>query len=114
MSRIKAAAALCLATATVLASPAPIGTEDADLRDLDVTGWDCVNRSEGTAQSQDARERNQMKNRWIPGNLSAFPVDPLDTIGFLKKVRDYDSSLQSKRRGELTAAQKDELDSYEN
>jgi hypothetical protein len=114
MSRIKAAAALCLATATVLASPAPIGTEDADLRDLDVTGWDCANRSEGTAQSQDARERNQMKNRWIPGNLSAFAVDPLDTIGFLKKVRDYDSSLQSKRRGELTAAQKDELDSYEN
>jgi hypothetical protein len=29
-------------------------------------------------------------------------------------VREYDSRLQSKRRGELTAAQKDELDSYEN
>ena len=33
---------------------------------------------------------------------------------FLKKVREYDSRLQSKRRGELTAAQKDELDSFEN
>jgi hypothetical protein len=86
MSRIKAAAALCLATATVLASPAPIGTEDADLRDLDVTGWDCVNRSEGTAQSQDARERNQVKNRWTPGNLSAFTVEALDTSAFLKKL----------------------------
>jgi hypothetical protein len=32
----------------------------------------------------------------------------------LKKVRDYDSRLQGKRRGELTAAQKDELDKYEN
>ena len=32
----------------------------------------------------------------------------------MKKVREYDSRLQSKRRGELTAAQKDELDSYEN
>jgi hypothetical protein len=54
-----------------------------------------------------------MKNRW-PVNLSAFTVEPLDTSGFLKKVRDYDSRLQSKRRGELTAAQKDQLDSYEN
>jgi hypothetical protein len=54
-----------------------------------------------------------MKNRW-PVNLSAFTVEPLDTAVFLKKVREYDSRLQSKRRGELTDAQKDELDSYEN
>jgi hypothetical protein len=54
-----------------------------------------------------------MKNRW-PVNLSLFSVEALDSAGFLKKVRDYDSRLQSKRRGELTAAQKDELDSYEN
>jgi hypothetical protein len=88
-------------------------TEDTELRDLDVTGWDCVNQSEGTAQSEDARERNRMKNRW-PVNLSAFTVESLDTAAFLKKVRDYDSRLESKRRSELTAAQKDELDSYEN
>jgi hypothetical protein len=114
MSRIKAAAALCLAAATVLASPAPIGTEDNDLRDLDVTGWDCANQLDGTAQSQDARERNRMKNRWAPGDLSAFTVDSLDTAAFLKKIGEYDSHLQSKRRGELNAAQKDELDKYEN
>jgi hypothetical protein len=113
MSRLKAPVCLCLAAATALASTAPIGTEDIDLRDLDVTGWDCVNQSEGTAQSQDARERNQMKNRWIPVNLSAFTVDALDTVAFLKKVGEYDASLQSKRRGELTEAQKDELDKYE-
>src|SRR5438552_4902643 len=114
MSRIKAAAALCLATATVLAGSAAIGTEDADLRDLDVTGWDCANQFDGTAQSQDAKERNRMKNRWPPGDPSAFPVDALDTAAFLKKVGEYDSSLQSKRRGELTDAQKGELDKYEN
>ena len=114
MSRIKAAAALCLATATVLASPAPIGTGDNDLRDLDVTGWDCLNQLEGTAQSQDAKERNRMKNRWAPGNLSAFTVDSLDTAAFLKRVGEYDSRLQGNRRGELTEPQKDELDKYEN
>ena len=47
-------------------------------------------------------------------NLSLFTVESLDTAGFLKKVREYDSRLQSKRRGELSAVQKDELDSYEN
>jgi hypothetical protein len=78
-----------------------------------VLGRDCANRFEGTAQSQDARERNRMKNRW-PVNLPLFTAEPLDTAAFLKKVREYDSRLQSKRRGELTAAQKDELDSYEN
>jgi hypothetical protein len=80
---------------------------------LDVTSWDCANQSEGTVQSEDARERNRLKNRW-PVNLSLFTVEPLDTAGFLKKVREYDARLQSQRRGELTAAQKDELDRYEN
>ena len=99
---------------TILASLVAIETtEDTELRDLDVTGWDCANESEGTAQSQDAKERNRMKNRW-PVNLSLFTVEPLDTAGFLRKVREYDSRLQSKRRGELAAAQKGELDSYEN
>jgi hypothetical protein len=103
-----------VAVVTVLAGLAAIEpTEDTELRDLDVTGWDCANQFEGSAQSQDAKDRNRMKNR-CPVNLSLFTVEPLDTAGFLKKVREYDSRLQSKRRGELTSDQKDELDSYEN
>jgi hypothetical protein len=99
---------------TMLASLAVIETtEDIELRDLDVTGWDCANQSEGTAQSQEARERNRMKNRW-PVNLSLFTVEPLDTTAFLNKVREYDSRLQSTHRSELTSARQDELDSYEN
>ena len=107
-----ATVALCVAMTGLLVSLAAIETvEDTDLRELDVTGWDC--KPEGSAQSQDAQERNRMKNRW-PVNLSLFSVEPLDTTGFLKKVGEYDSRLQSKRRGELTAVQKSELDSYEN
>src|SRR6266550_3871131 len=114
MSRIKAAVALCLAAVTTLATPGTIGTEDTDLRDLDVTSWDCVNQLDGTAQSQDAKERNRMKNRWAPGDLSAFTVDSLDTAAFLKKVREYDFHIQGQRRGELTVNQKNQLDLYEN
>jgi hypothetical protein len=114
MSRTKAATSLCAVTVvTAFASLATIGTEDIELRDLDVTGWDCVNQADGTAQSQDGIERNRMKNRW-PVDLAAFAVKSLDTAGFIKKVREYDSSIQSERRGELTAVQKDQLDSYEN
>jgi len=111
---MKAAGSLCLTIVlTALASPATIGTEDIELRDLDVASWECVNQSEGTAQSEDGIERNRLKNRW-PVDLSAFPLESLDTAGFLKKVRKYDSCIQSERRGELTAAEKDQLDSYEN
>ena len=115
MSRIKTAASLGAAVLPlILASLAAIQTtEDTELRNLDVTRWDCANQFEGTAQSQAARERNRVKNRW-PVNLSAFTVEPLDTAAFLKKVREYDSRLKSIHRSELTGRQKDELDSYEN
>ena len=112
MSRIKAVAAVWFAAGTVLAASAD--AEDMDLRDLDVTNWECANQFEGTAQSQDAKDRNRMKNRWSPGDLSAFSVDSLDTAAFLNKVWEFDSRLQGKRRGDLTAAQKGELDKYEN
>jgi hypothetical protein len=101
------------AVVTMLASLAAIDTtEDIELRDLDVTEWDCANQSEGTAQSQEAREGNRMKNRWPRADLSACTV--IDTAAFLKKVREYDSRIEGRRRGELSTARKDELDSYEN
>jgi hypothetical protein len=112
MSRMKIVVSLG-ATVLLTSLAAMQTTEDTELRDLDVANWDCTNQSDGSAQSQDAKERNRMKNRW-PVNLSLFAVESLDTAGFLAKVRAYDSALQSKRRGELTAAQKGELDSYEN
>jgi len=115
MSRTKIVAPLAGALiVAMLAGHAAIEpTRDIELRNLDMTGWDCVNNPEGTAQSEDAKERNRMKNRW-PVNLSLFPIEAFDTAGFLKKVREYDARLGSQRRGELTAAQKDELDRYEN
>ena len=86
MSRLKIV--VSLGTALVVAMLACLAaiqnTEDTKLRDLDVTRWDCVNQFDGTAQSQAARERNRMKNRW-PVNLSGFAVESLDTAAFLKK-----------------------------
>jgi hypothetical protein len=99
-----------MAMVGLLVSLAVAGTiEDTELRDLDVTGWDC--ESEGSAQCQDAQERNRMKNRWASESL--FVHGRTTRCGRVpENGGEYDSRLQSKRRGELTAAQKGELDSY--
>ncbi len=114
MSRVNVAVLLGATAAIVLRSLAAIEpTEDIELRDLDLAAWNCSSKNEGSAQSQEARERNRMKNRWLV-NLSGFAVESLDTASFLKKVREYDSRIQGKYRGDLTAAQREELDSCEN
>jgi hypothetical protein len=114
MSRVKIVVLLGATAAVVLGSLAAIEpTEDVELRDLRLEAWNCSMKDEGTAQSQEARERNRMKNRWSV-NLSNFAVESLDTTSFLKKAREYDSRIQGKRRSDLTAAQREELDADEN
>src|SRR5438552_13586212 len=114
MSRVNIAGLLGATAAVVVRSLAAIElSEDTELRDLDLAAWNCSSKNEGTAQSEEARERNRMKNRWLV-NLYGFAVEPLDTARFLKKVREYDSRIQGKHRGDLTAAQREELDDCEN
>src|SRR5213078_1481846 len=101
MSRVNVAVLLGATAAIVLGSLAAIEpTEDVELRDLKLEAWNCSSKDEGSAQSQEARERNRVKNRWLV-NLSGFAVEPLDTASFLKKVREYDSHIQAKHRGDL-------------
>ena len=115
MSRIKIAVSLsAVAGLTMLATLAATQTgEDTELRDLDVTAWNCANKDDGTAQSKEAKERNRMKNRWSV-NLSGFAVQFFDTASFFKKVCECDLLIQGKHRGDLTAAQRKELDADEN
>jgi hypothetical protein len=61
-----AAAIVCLAVfVTGLASRATSGTEDIELRDLNLTGWTCANQLDGTAKTQDGIERN-----WVSSSLA--------------------------------------------
>jgi hypothetical protein len=114
MSRVKVAVLLGATAAIVLRSLAAFEpSEGVELRDLKMEAWNCSSKDEGTAQSREARERNRMKNRWSV-NLSGFAVESLDTASFLKKVREYDSHIQGKHRGDLTDAQREELDASEN
>jgi hypothetical protein len=103
-------ASFCLALVVTFASLVTSETEDLELRDLDVAGWDCLDRAEGTANTAGDIERNRMKNR-SHDDLSG--LTSVESAAFLKKVGEYDSRIQGKRRDELTVAQKEQLDSYE-
>ena len=78
----------------VIASSVTSGAEDLELRDLDVAGWECLDRAEGTAKTQDAIERNRMKNR-SPENQIPGPIESLDTAAFLKKLVDMVRMLRA-------------------
>ena len=67
----------------VIASFVTSGAEDLELRDLDVAGWECLDRAEGTAKTQDGIERNRMKNR-SPENQTAGPIESLDMVRMLR------------------------------
>src|SRR5438876_1548431 len=83
-----------------------------ELRDVDLTGWDCATKLEGAAKTQDGKERNRQKNR-SPIDLAGVTVIPFDTPGFLAHVADYDSQIQAKRRREMNPAQKTQLEAFE-
>ena len=87
-------------------------SEDRDLIDVDLAGWDCLNRLEGTAKTPDGIERNRMKNRSAV-DLSGMRPEAMDTAAFLKHLADFDAKTKSKHRTELNPAQKQQLDSLE-
>ncbi|MEP7248226.1 MAG: hypothetical protein ABI787_00430 [Spartobacteria bacterium] len=87
-------------------------TEDRELKEIDLTGWDCVDRLEGSAKTPDGLERNRLKNRTAADLLGAR-VDALDFTAFQRLVAAFDNQTKGKRRKDLTPALKAELDQRE-
>jgi hypothetical protein len=79
-----------------------------ELRDLDVSGWDCVSKLEGAAKTQDGKERNQEKNRSVI-DLTGLKIPSLDTATFLARAADYDRQIEKKHRREMNPAQKEKV-----
>ena len=109
---IRLLVALATLITTLACEERPKISEDRDLIDLDLAGWDCLNRLEGTAKTPDGIERNRMKNR-SAADLSGMRLEAMDTAAFLKHVADFDAQTKGKRRTELNPAQKQQLDSLE-
>ncbi|MGI8431890.1 MAG: hypothetical protein ACR2MW_06325 [Chthoniobacterales bacterium] len=104
------AAAVFAITAT--GARPPRLSEDRELNEVNLTGWDCLNRLEGTAKTADGVERNRLKNRSTP-DLAGARIASLDTAAFLKGLAAFDAQTKGKRRKDLSPAQKTELDQRE-
>jgi hypothetical protein len=87
-------------------------SEDRDLIELDLSGWDCLDKPSGTAKTDDGAERNVGKNRPFI-DVSGMRVPQFDTAGFLRHVSAFDAQTKGKRRKDLTAPQRAELASLE-
>ena len=97
--------------AQAFAQPPKI-SEDRELKEFDLTGWNCLDKLEGSARTPDGVERNRLKNRsWI--DPAGAKVKTFDTAGFLAEVASFDASTRRRRRKELSAAEKTELDGRE-
>ncbi len=87
-------------------------SEDRELKEIDLSGWDCRERLGGTAKTDDGVERNRLKNREAATVAGAAPKS-MDTAAFLRHVGTLDAQTQGKRRKDLSPAEKAELDKLE-
>jgi len=79
-----------------------------ELRDVDLTAWDCLSKLEGAARTQDGKERNVQKNRSTV-EFASRNVPNFDFASFLARVVEYDRQVERKHRRDLSAEQKDKL-----
>lgn len=115
MSRRKLA---CAVVAVTLMSAAPALhaqqriSEDRDLLEIDLTGWDCLDRPGGAAKTEDGVERNRGKNRG-PIDLARLTIPKFDTPGFLRHVGEFDAQTKGKRRKDLNDPEREQLAALE-
>ena len=87
-------------------------SEDRDLKEFELTHWDCLNHPEGSARTPDGMERNRKKNRSAPASVM-LSSETLDTPGFLKRLAEFDAQTKAKHRSDLTQEQRQQLETLE-
>jgi hypothetical protein len=80
---------------------------DMELRDLDLSGWNCLNKPSGSARHAGEAERNLSKNRSAMANAKSTPCD---LTLFLEWVSEFDRQLGNPHsRSQLNTEQKAKL-----
>ena len=87
-------------------------SEDRELKEIDLTAWNCNNRPGGSGKSPETVERNRLKNRWV-ADLSGRAVKSFDIASLLKHVSEFDILTRGKRRKDLSFDEKRRLDILE-
>lgn len=92
--------------------PPPKISDDRELKEIDLTGWDCLNNPGGTGRTPDTIERNALKNR-APADISKLKLQDWDVSAFLKNLSAFDAATFHKRRKDLAEADRQQLDPME-
>ncbi|MGI8435371.1 MAG: hypothetical protein ACR2NX_00470 [Chthoniobacterales bacterium] len=79
-------------------------TQDTDLTDLDVKNWPCLDKTGGSAKTEDGQARNRGKNR-SPIDLTGQPIPGFDSGTFLRAIGPFDAQAKGQRRKDLAAPQ---------
>ena len=105
LSILLLAFAACTRTRPAAAPPAGAQQERApELRDLDLSSWDCLQREGGNAATEIDATRNLMKNR--PWRAVTERVPDWSFEQFVDSARAFDAAIGGvKARRELTSAQ---------
>ena len=90
----------------------PTISEDRELKEIDLTSWDCRDRPEGNAKTPDGAERNRLKNRPSAALAGTKPVS-LETATFLQYLAAFDAQTKGTRRKDLSATQRRQLEPLE-
>ena len=112
ITRRKVAVALLIISGASAAHAQPRISEDRDLKEIDLTGWNCLDQPGGSAKSADGQDRNREKNR-SPVDLGGLTIPKLDTAGFLKLVEPFDTTTKGRRRKDLSPAEVAQLESLQ-
>ncbi len=100
-----------LSGAVVLSAPPPM-PNDPDLLPLDLSNWPCRDEPGGSAKTPDGVERNHGKNR-PPVSLAGLNIPNYETASFLQKVSAFEATTKGKRRTDLNAAERKQLEALE-
>jgi len=90
----------------------PTISEDRELKEVDLTAWDCRDHPEGKATTPDGIERNKLKNR-SGIDLSGLQFPQFDTRSFLHKFAAFERKTKGTRRKDLSPALRPRLDPLE-
>jgi hypothetical protein len=105
-------AALTLVMASLASAARPQISDDRDLKEIDLSQWNCRDRLEGSAKTPDGQERNRLKNRSAPEG--ALPsAEETDSAGFLKRISQFEALTKGLRRKDLNPEQRQKLDPLE-
>ena len=87
-------------------------SEDRDLKEIDLSGWNCRDRLGGTARSADSIERNEAKNRSAV-DLNGAKVMAMDWTQFMHFVAASNAKTSGMRRKDVNPDDKAEINSLE-